>query len=196
MCLYERNHIVEDSSGDIILPKHLVNPTNHYLVRHLERLSSYFWPMTFLTWFTIFSVCWPLNGIAPLIMAEINPKHGVLTSFAWSRYDKGRRPFDINIHSRVWRLVHTFGECTRHFIQCGLLGQPSTKTVWYKIQTQEILLCRNLNDRFCFFFFGGVYPIFRCMVSTNFSFYGRWQNWEMKIYQSRLLQTKLKKLLF
>ena len=151
MCLYERNHIVEDSSGDIILPKHLVNPTNHYLVRHLERLSSYFWLVTFLTWFTIFSVCWPLNGIAPLIMAEINPKHGVLTCLAWSRYDNGsrqgpqyqvgwgtwlngRRPVDINIQTPVLRLVHTFGECTRHFIQCGLPGQPSTKTVWYKIQ--------------------------------------------------------------
>ena len=79
-----KNHNVEDSSGDVMLPKHLVNPTNHSLVRHL---SSYFRPVTFLTWFTTFFVRLPLNGIAALIMAEIEPKHGFLTSLAWSRYN-------------------------------------------------------------------------------------------------------------
>ena len=164
----KENHIVGDGSGDIILPKHLVNPTNHSLVRHLERPSSYFWSVTFLTWFTIFCVGLPLNGIAPLIMTEINTKHEFFfLGLVHSWYD-GRRPFDINIQTQVWRLDHTFGECTRHFIQCGLPWQPSTKTLWYKIQTTRNPFakvpfsitrrskkqrnwwtkCVNLNDRF------------------------------------------------
>ena len=38
-----------------------------------------------------------------------------------------RRAFGINIHTQVWRLVHTFGECTGHFIQCGLPWQPTAQ---------------------------------------------------------------------
>ena len=66
----KKNHIVEDGSGDIIVPKHLVNPTKHSLVRHLERISSYFWLVTFLTCLKIFL---SQNGIIQYMMVELKP---------------------------------------------------------------------------------------------------------------------------
>ena len=66
----KKNHIVEDGSGDIIVPKHLVNPTKHSLVRHLERILSYFWLVTFLTCLKIFL---SQNGIIQYMMVELKP---------------------------------------------------------------------------------------------------------------------------
>ena len=155
VCVDDKNHIVENSSGDIILPKHLVNPTNHSLVRHLKRPASYFWPVTFfLFWFTIFCVGWTdmsLNVITPLIMAEINPRGSpqvkqktmspFLTIFFYFRASLNvnfnflglvriwrRRAFGINIHTlkfEGWSILLVNAQDT--LFSAASLGNPRHK---------------------------------------------------------------------